>query len=121
MKQIKNAVYAVFATALAVTPSVVTAQWNSSTAGTGSGLDDWTIASLLQVLMRGLLGLVGFLGIIGFVISGILYLTAAGDEDRIEKAKSTMVYSIVGIIVALIGWVIVSTLSAWLVSGSASF
>ena len=45
--------------------------------------------------MNWLLALIGIFGVIGFAIAGILYLTAAGDEDRINKAKSAMMYAII--------------------------
>ena len=51
---------------------------------------------------------------IGFVIAGILYLTAAGNESQAEKAKNAMTYSIIGVIVALVGYVIIQAVSAWL-------
>ena len=49
----------------------------------------------------------GFLGIVAFVISGIQYLTAGGDETQVEKAKKNMLYSILGVIVGLSGVIVV--------------
>jgi hypothetical protein len=71
--------------------------------------------------MNWLLAILGFLGIIGFVIAGILYLTAAGDEDQIGKAKNAMMYSIIGVIVALLGFVIIQAVNNWLGGTNASF
>ena len=68
--------------------------------------------------MKWLLAILGFIAIIGFVIAGILYLTAAGDEKRIGTAKNAMTYSIVGVIVALVGYVIVGAVDSWLRAGS---
>ena len=56
--------------------------------------------------MLWLLGILGFVAVIGFVISGILYLVAAGDEDAQARAKRAMIYSITGVIVGLAGLVI---------------
>jgi hypothetical protein len=58
--------------------------------------------------MNWLLGLVGVIGVIGFAIAGILYLTAAGDETRMGTAKKAMTYSIIGVIIALAGLVIIN-------------
>jgi len=44
--------------------------------------------------------------VIGFVISGIMYLVAAGNEDSQASAKRAMYYSITGVIVGLVGLVI---------------
>lgn len=78
------------------------------------GLPTGSIYEIISATLSWLLGILGFIAVIGFVISGILYLTAAGNESQIEKAKSAMTYSIVGVIVALMGWVIIQAVQAWL-------
>lgn len=62
---------------------------------------------ILYNLVSWLLSIFGFLGILGFIVSGIMYIMAAGDDDMIERAKTTMWYSIVGIIVGLVGYIII--------------
>ena len=122
MKQIKQAVYAVFAVALAAAPTVAGAQWSLGQGNaSASGLPSDSLYLIISRTMNWLLAILGFIGIIGFVISGILYLTAAGDESQAEKAKNAMTYSIIGIIVALMGWVIIKAISSWLSPGSTQF
>lgn len=96
--------------------------WTRGTANvSGTGLADGSIYNIISQTLAWLLGILGFIAVIGFVISGILYLTAAGNESQIEKAKNAMTYSIVGVIVALMGWVIVQAVNAWLGGASNSF
>lgn len=98
--------------------------WNSGFSATQSstgGLSDAPISVVVATFMRWLLYLVGFLAVIAFVISGILYLTAAGDDERIERAKTTMIYAIVGVIVALMGLIIVNAVDSWLGGATAQF
>jgi hypothetical protein len=129
MNKIKNALYGAASTAIALAPAIAAAQdnqfpnsWdtrgipNAQSAGTPTG----SIIGIIVATMNWLLAILGFLGIIGFVIAGILYLTAAGDEDQIGKAKNAMMYSIIGVIVALLGFVIIQAVNAWL-GTSASF
>lgn len=85
-----------------------------------SGLPTGSIYGIISSTLSWLLAILGFIAVIGFVIAGILYLTAAGNEAQIEKAKSAMTYSIVGVIVALMGYVIIQAVNAWL-GTSASF
>lgn len=54
-----------------------------------------------------LLGVVGTITIIMLVVGGIMYLTSAGDENKIDTAKKIVKWSIVGIAVALAALVIV--------------
>lgn len=70
-----------------------------------TGLPSGSIFNIIQNIMNWMLGIIGILGVIGFAIAGVLYLTAAGDDTRIQQAKSAMMYSIIGVIVALAGLV----------------
>lgn len=81
------------------------------------GTPDASIYDIIETTMNYLLAILGFLAIIGFVIAGILYLTAAGDEKRMASAKNSMMWSIMGVIVALAGYVIVSAVDSWLRAG----
>ncbi|MFZ2299665.1 MAG: pilin [Candidatus Moraniibacteriota bacterium] len=81
---------------------------------TGTGLSSSPVESLLMNFMWWLLALVGMIAIIAFVISGIQYLVSAGDEGMIETAKRNMTYSIVGVLVALSGWVIIQAINQFL-------
>ncbi len=72
----------------------------------GTNLPSASIFSIIQNIMFYLLAILGFVAVIGFVISGIMYLVAAGDEDRQAQAKRAMIYSITGVIVGLVGLVI---------------
>jgi multisubunit Na+/H+ antiporter MnhB subunit len=113
MKQIRQTLYAVFAVAMAIAPAVASAQWEPRRL-IGTGLPADSIYSIITRTMDWLLAIFGFIGIIGFVIAGILYLTAAGNEEQAETAKKAMLYSIIGIIVALIGFVIIRAVDGWL-------
>ena len=72
----------------------------------GTNLPSASIFDIIRNLMFYLLAILGFVAVIGFVISGILYLVAAGDEDRQQTAKRAMICSITGVIVGLVGLVI---------------
>lgn len=68
-------------------------------------------SSLTQIagqVLNFLLSIVGVIALIMLVIGGIMYLTAAGDENRIEVGKKIVTYSIIGIAVALAALVLVT-------------
>lgn len=89
---------------------------------TGStGLSSTGVSDLLINFMNWLLGIFGTLAIIAFVISGVQYLTAAGDDDTISAAKRNVKYSIIGILVALSGLVILTAISTFLGGASTTF
>ena len=72
----------------------------------GTNLPQASIFEIIRNVMLWILSILGFVAVIGFVISGIMYLVAAGDEDQQAKAKRAMFYSITGVIVGLVGLVI---------------
>ena len=116
----KRFVYGVLSWIILV-PSFALAQWNVATVNTTAKLPAGTITKIITQVMNWLLALVGIIGIIGFVISGILYFLAAGDEGKMGTAKNAMTYSIIGVIVALMGYVIIQAVNTLLGGTSALF
>lgn len=78
------------------------------------GLPTGSVIGIVAATLSWLLAILGFIAIAGFVISGLMYLTAAGDEGQAEKAKNAMKYSIIGVIVALMGYVMILAIDTWL-------
>jgi len=114
MTHIKKTMYAVLAV-VATLPVAASAQWSVGKGNAqNSGLPTGSIYGIITSTMNWLLAILGFIAIIGFVISGILYLTAAGNDSQIEKAKGAMTASIIGVIVALVGFVVVQAVEGWL-------
>lgn len=101
-----------------------------STGGSGSGWDiskvqnynlpNATVMDIVENILNWLLSIFGIVGVIGFIISGIMYLISAGNDDMIKSAKKGMQYSIYGIIVGLAGLVIIQAIDA-LLNGAATF
>lgn len=71
-----------------------------------------TLSEVVMSVLGILLSVIGFIGIIGLLISGGIYLTAYGNEDRMEAAKKAVTASIIGIIVSLGALVIVRQVAA---------
>ena len=79
-------------------------------AGVGTSL---TLIEIASRVLSFLLTIIGILAIIMLVIGGIMYLTAAGDEDQIDRGKKIVKYSLIGITVALAALVLVRQLAAF--------
>lgn len=87
---------------------------------TNVGLPQGTLAGVISNFTNWILGIFGFLAIISFVVSGIMYFVSAGDDRQQEKAKKQMQWSIIGVVIGLIGLVIVYAVDA-LLRGSTGF
>ena len=71
---------------------------NKSIAGEGG---------LISILINFLLWAVGILSVVMIIFSGFRYITSAGDAAKTKSAQTALTYSIVGLIVAVLAWVIV--------------
>jgi cytochrome bd-type quinol oxidase subunit 2 len=80
------------------------AGWNANELG-GFGLPGGSIGGIMGMILTWLLFALGIFGILGFLLSGSMYLLAAGDDDVIKRAKKAMTFSIVGITIGLIGYI----------------
>lgn len=78
---------------------------NAADASYSSGL---TLAEILMNVLNFLLSVVGVLAIIMLVVGGAMYVTAAGDEGKIDTAKKIVKWAIIGIAVSLSALVIVT-------------
>lgn len=72
--------------------------------------------SIFNLIVNLLLFLIGAISVVMLIIGGIRYTISAGDSGNITAAKNTILYAIVGLIVAFLAYAIVrfvlSSLSA---------
>lgn len=66
---------------------------------------------LLTRIINYFLGLVGLIAVLMLVIGGIRYITSGGNEQTIEKAKQTILYAIIGIVIVVLAYAIVFTIT----------
>lgn len=71
-----------------------------------------TLSSLALEVLNFLLSIIGVLAIIMLVIGGLIYLTAAGNENKAETGKKIVTYAVVGVSVALAALVITTQVAS---------
>ncbi len=86
-----------------------------------TGLPVSDLITVLTNIMKWALAIVSVLAVLGFVIAGILYLTAAGDEDGIARARRAFVGAIFGVIVSLLGLIVLQAAQTVLSGESSIF
>lgn len=80
------------------------------TTATTADMENKSIAGeggLISILINFLLWTVGVLSVVMIIFSGFRYITSAGDAAKTKSAQTALTYSIVGLIVAVLAWVIV--------------
>ena len=61
----------------------------------------------VNALINTLLFIIGGISVLMIIIGGILYVTSQGDSGKVSKAKNTILYAIVGLIVSVLAFAIV--------------
>lgn len=95
-------------------------QWSKDNLKSTTNLPQAPITKIITNIVQWLLMIFGFIAVMGFVISGIIYLLSAGDEDAQERAKRAMTYSIIGVVVGMAGLVVLYAVEA-LLGGQTEF
>jgi len=68
-----------------------------------------------------LLFIVGAIAVIMIVIGGLRYVISGGDASQVQAAKNTILYSLVGIIIAILAYAAVNfVINSFVPSGTAS-
>ncbi len=64
--------------------------------------------TLVLTIISYFLGFLGLLATIMVIYGGMQYVTSAGNDEAVGKAKKIILYSVIGIIVILLSFVIVN-------------
>jgi hypothetical protein len=64
--------------------------------------------SLFKVISNTLLFIIGAISVIMLIIGGFRYVVSQGDSTQVTAAKNTILYAVIGIIVALLAYAIVN-------------
>lgn len=64
--------------------------------------------SIVTTIINILLWLVVILSVIMLIFGGIKYATSAGSSEKITSAKNTIMYAIIGLIIAVFSWALIS-------------
>ena len=62
----------------------------------------------LTTIVNVIVAIVGFVAVVMIIIGGIMYTTSSGDAARVKKAKDTIMYGIIGLVIALLAFAIVN-------------
>lgn len=73
-----------------------------ATSGADQGANNLT--TIIENVINILLFIVGVGAVIMLIIGGIRYVVSAGDQQAVANAKNTILYAIVGIVVAVLAW-----------------
>jgi len=96
---------------LLLIPAVTTAEECNSLTGVcnpAGSEQNWELAQLVSQGLKFVLGFVGLIFLILFIYAGFTWMTARGNADQIKKARGTMVWAVLGLIIIFSSYIIVA-------------
>lgn len=66
------------------------------------------VPSIIETVINTILVVLGMISVIMIVIGGIRYTTSNGDSGATKAAKDTILYAVVGLVVAILAYAIVN-------------
>lgn len=110
--------FAAFGIATAVvTPTYAIELWGACSANSTDAVckaKGDQVTPIFQNILSLLLYVIGAIAVVMIVIGGIKYVTSNGDANSIQSAKNTILYSVVGLVVAILGQAIILFVVNWL-------
>lgn len=90
-------------------------EFDSTTGGTSSGLygagdtsGNKTLTGVAKTIINVIIGVVGFVAVAMMIMGGISFITSQGDTAKVTKARNTILYGVVGLVVAVLAFAIVN-------------
>lgn len=85
--------------------------------GTGQKDNLFGEDGMFRIITNTALFIIGAVSVLMLVYGGIRYTISMGDPKNVEAAKNTILYAIVGIVVALLAYAIVNFVLSQLING----
>lgn len=68
------------------------------------------LRGIVLAIINFALGFLGLLAVIMVIYGGFLYVSSAGNEENVKKAKQILLYAVLGIVIILISFALVNTI-----------
>ena len=79
--------------------------WN---VGATLGLGTVDLQKAALNIIRWVLGLLGLVGVVMVMYGGFTWMTAGGNEEKIEKAKKIITAAVIGMVIVILSWSVVT-------------
>lgn len=80
----------------------------ASLAANPDGCSSRGLNSTIQLIINMIIFAIGLIAVVMVIVGGIQYSTSQGDSGKVKKAKDTILYGIVGLVIAILAFAIVN-------------
>ena len=92
----------------AVSAETPAQKYTGTAAQQAATADSRDLMSILNLIINVALGVIGFVAVVMIIMGGVQYTTSSGDAAKVTKAKNTILYGVVGLVIALLAFAIVN-------------
>jgi hypothetical protein len=112
MEKIGKIMMIVFAMGILITPLVCLADGLTMPPAGDVGYDgtETDLVTIVENIIKWVVGFIVLISIFMFAYGGLTYLTAGGDETKIETAKKALASALFGLLIAALSYAIVKLL-----------
>ena len=71
----------------------------------------------VTAILSAIIAALGLVAVVVMIIGGYNYMTSSGDAGKVEKAKKTILYGLIGLIVCALAFVIVNFVIGSILNG----
>lgn len=75
--------------------------------GSSIGLGNADLKQTVVNILNLVLGLLALIAVVMIIIGGFTWLTAGGNEEKVDKAKKIISAAVIGLIIVLLAWAVV--------------
>jgi hypothetical protein len=79
--------------------------------GSGGLTSKKTLGEVMLYVIRALLTLGGVIAVLFIIIGGFQYITSSGNDEAAEKGKKTLINAVIGLVIIIMSFVIVSVIT----------
>ena len=79
------------------------AEADKYTKGEGGNLDQ----SIINII-NAVIGVLGLVAVVVIILGGVQYMTSTGDAGKVKKAKDTILYGVIGLVICILAFAIVN-------------
>ena len=66
-----------------------------------------TLIENVKTILSTIIGVLGFVCVVVMIIGGVNYMTSSGDAGKVKKAKDTILYGLIGLVVCVLAFALV--------------
>ena len=82
--------------------------------GTTSGQE---LPNTIITIINAVIGVLGIVAVVVIIIGGINYMTSTGDAGKVKKAKDTILYGVIGLVICILAFAIVNFVISNIIKG----